>query len=405
MATTYNAKLTVNCIKQHVCLGCDAEYQYHLERNVTGSGGSEEAAAKNAEAAAIKALENDVDQHACPHCGMMQPDMIAEVRKSRFMAGMWLAPIIILVAFFLALPHVMTISTSAMVASAGVVISLLCMVSGIFFNPNSDMSAGKMASADKVQSGDVVMTREGNTTSSVDDFSAPSGSHWTGLVLVAVGLVATVAPLVLPIVSGWEKNDSYPAVVGPGDTTCIYFDREITCLKGMWSGSVRVNVKNAADLGAEAQGFQGTTKHSTWGDTISGKSVSNETKAMWTEITVPDNAELAGKTADLDIEVSARFPLAADGFFDDRTGTFQHNESLTLSSPGSGTTYWQSWIFGQLGAIVLIVVGGFILCSTANGLVAAANTPSILVSENEDDEEYDEDGDDYEEEDEEEFDA
>ena len=164
MATTYNAKLTVNCVKQHVCLGCGAEYQYQLERNVTGSGGSEEAAARNAEAAAIKALENDVDQHACPHCGMMQPDMIAEVRKNRFIAGMWLAPVIILVAFFLALPHVITISTSAMIAAGGAVISLLFLVSGIFFNPNNDMSSAKMASEDKVQSGEIAMTKEGNTT-------------------------------------------------------------------------------------------------------------------------------------------------------------------------------------------------------------------------------------------------
>ena len=99
MGTTYNAKLDVSCIKQHTCLGCGAEFHYRLERNVTGSGGSEAAAAANAEAAAVKALENDVDQHACPHCGLMQPDMIAEIRKGRFVAGMWIAPIFILYLF------------------------------------------------------------------------------------------------------------------------------------------------------------------------------------------------------------------------------------------------------------------------------------------------------------------
>ena len=92
MATTYTANLTISCQKQHTCLGCRAEYFYLMERKIAGTGGTEAAAATNAEAAAIKSIENDVDQHACPHCGMMQPDMIAEVRRNRFLAGMWIPP-------------------------------------------------------------------------------------------------------------------------------------------------------------------------------------------------------------------------------------------------------------------------------------------------------------------------
>ena len=125
MATTYHAKLTVDCIKRHVCVGCTAEYQYSLERQVQGSGGSSDVAQTNAQQAAVKALEGDVDLHACPHCGMMQPDMVAVGRKSKFGAGTWIGPLVIVVALVLRLPDVLTIGTSAMIASGGALISLL----------------------------------------------------------------------------------------------------------------------------------------------------------------------------------------------------------------------------------------------------------------------------------------
>lgn len=384
MGTTYNAKLDVSCIKQHTCLGCSAEYHYRLERNVTGSGGTEAAAAANAEAAAVKALENDVDQHPCPHCGMMQPDMIAEVRKGRFVAGMWIAPIFILVAFFLALPHVLTISTSAMIASAGVALAGLIMVSGVFVNPNKDMASGQMASSEKVQSGEVGMTKEGSTSTSVDDFSAPEGGHWTGVILIGAALLAALAPLVLPVISGWSVNDTYPAVVGPGDETTIYFDQKITSLKSYWRGSVGVTVTNPDEVGGQ-HAFSAKTKSSSWGNTISGKSVSNETKAMYAEVTVPSSDELAGKAVDLQLNANVSYPIAMGNMFDDRSGTFSHTQTLKLSSAGSGTTYWQSWIFGQLAALLLVLVGGFFLIATANKLVATANPPNLLVADDDGD--------------------
>lgn len=381
MATTYNATLNVNCIKQHTCVGCNAEFQYRLERSVTGSGGTQEAAAANAEKAAIKALENDVDQHACPHCGMMQPDMIAASRKSRFVAGLWLAPVIILIAFFIALPHWITISTSALIAAGGVALAGLIMVSGAFYNPNKDMSSGQMESSTKVDSGILTMTKEGNTATSEDYFGALSGGHWTGLTLIGVALIATLSPLVLPGISGWETNDTYPCVVGPGDETTVYFDQKIKSLQGMWNGTVQVKVKNADELGGQ-QIFRGSTKNSNWGNEISGESVSDENNTMYVELSIPDSADLAGKTANLDFTVHVSYPISvgADSF-DNRSGTFNHSESLKLSAPGSGTTYWQSWIYGQLGAVVLMLVGGFIFLGTASGLVKQANTPNILVDD------------------------
>lgn len=402
MATTYTAKLDVSCVKQHKCLGCEAEYEYTLQRNVTGSGGTEAAAAANAEKAALKALEDDVDQHACPYCGLMQPDMISEVRSTRYVAGMWLGPLVLLVAFFLALPQIIAISTSAMIAAGGVALSLLLYLSGIFFNPNRDMGTQQLASSDKVQAGTLKLNQEGKTSTSVDEHGGPGGGHWLGLLLALTALVAVLAPLVLPAVSGWPMNDSYPSVVGPGDTTCIYFDQKIQSLKGYWRGNVLIVVQNEGDFDQLPQ-LRGDTKQSIWGDTISGKSVRNESNAMWAEVTLPDDPALAGKTLELRLEVQATYPLELNGGFDDLTDRFIHQEILQLSGVNSGTLYWQSWIFGQLGSIVLLIAAGSVLCAKARALKAVANPPAIQVAE-EDDTSADADFDDTEESDEEPYD-
>ena len=149
----------------------------------------------------------------------------------------------------------------------------------------------------------------------------------------------------------------------------------------MWYGSTQVSSKSDASLQ-----FRGKTKESTWGNTISGKSVSNENNAMWVEVTMPGSADLKGKTLELDISVNATYPLEMNGGFDDMRDTFNHSESITMSGPGAGGTYWASWIYGQLGAFLLVIVGGIILNGTAKGLVNRANPPGILVADDNEDE-------------------
>lgn len=382
MATTYNAKLDVSCVKQHVCRGCEAEYEYTLERNVSGSGGTQEAAAANAEKAALKALEDDVDQHACPYCGMLQPDMIASVRSTRYIVGMWLGPIVLLVAFFLALPQLVTIATSAMIAVGGVALSLLLFVSGIFFNPNRDMASQQLASSDKIQAGQLKMNREGNTTAAIDDFSTPRSGHWLALGMALTALLAVVVPLVLPVVSDWPTNSSYPSIVGPGDTTCIYFDQEISSLKGYWQGSARVKVENDSDF-EQVPDIRGTTKNSSWGDTISGKSVRNESHAMWVEVEIPGDPTLAGQTVDLELSVNALYPYEMNGGFDELKDLFVHSETLHLAGMGSGTLFWRTWIFGQVAAGLLLLTAGLVLYAQTRRLRETANPPNILVAEEE----------------------
>jgi hypothetical protein len=72
-------------------------------------------------------------------------------------------------------------------------------------------------------------------------------------------------------------------------------------------------VTNGPELGLENLKLQGETKKSEWGDTISGKSVSNSSRTMWATVNLPADAELAGKTLKLTIIVEAIYPHVSLG--------------------------------------------------------------------------------------------
>jgi len=382
MAKTYTAKLKITFQKQHTCVGCQSEFRYQLDRQVTGTGGSKEAAESNLQTAISKSLANDVDQHACPHCGMLQPDMIAAVRSSRALTGAWIGVIVAAVGLFIALPHWVTLSTSAMISAIGMAIVMLVWLSSVFFNPNGNLSRGQSASADKVAAGKLQLIATGNSQDAVDDFSSPSAGQWFTLLLAGTSLALAASPIVLPSIMGWRTNDCYPSVVGPGDQTTIYFNQEIRSLKGYWNGWV--DARATVDGEQKVVPIQAETKSSTWGDTISGKNVSNNTNTMYVKVTMPRDESLVGKTVALDLTVSANFPLAEGREFFEHQERFQHTTKLQLSAAGSGSQYFKAWLTGQICSLVSCVIGGFVLCSSARSMAARAITPKLIMPDDSD---------------------
>ena len=84
--TTYTATLKVNCRKEHTCVGCGDVYSYALDRDVGASSTeSAEAAQKMAKEKAAQIMQKAVDLHPCPTCGLYQPDMVAKLRKKRYL--------------------------------------------------------------------------------------------------------------------------------------------------------------------------------------------------------------------------------------------------------------------------------------------------------------------------------
>lgn len=371
MGKTYTATISVSCVKQHTCVGCGSKFSYVLAREVTGQASTEGEATQKAEKAAVKAIENDADLHACPACGIVQPEMLADVRSGRFWLGALVGVAGTAAALILGLTQVVTIATSAYVCAAGTGVALLFFVWGCRYNPNRHPESNRMASESEVSLGNLSLDEKPDSFLGpvVDEHGGWTAGHAAGLLIVLVAVGIAAAPPLLSALNGWAVNTScYPAVVGPGDTTCFYFDSKIRSVQGMWNGGAIVTVANAAELGLPANRVLATTKESSWGDTISGKSVSNGTKTMWLEAHFPDDPAWSGKELELELLVKAYYPYEFGGGFNNERHEFSHRAHVKLATPGAGTTYHRMWWMGQTGVLLLTILSTAILLATCSSL-------------------------------------
>jgi hypothetical protein len=374
--------MSISCLKQHTCVSCASKFSYVLARKVTGQAATEAGATANAEKAAVKAIENDADFHPCPVCGIVQPDMLADVRSGRFWFGAVAGVIGAAAALILGLTQVVTIATSAYVCAAAAGVVLLIYVWGCLYNPNRNPEANRMASEQQMSLGKLALNEKPDSFAGpvVDEHGGWTAGHMAALVLTFVAVGVAAAPPLLSGLNGWAVNEScHPPVVGPGDTTCFYFDSTIVSVNGMWNGSVNATVSNAPQPGLPA--LRATTKHSSWGNTISGKSVSNSTNKMWAQVHFPEDPQWSGKPLELDLAVSANFPFEYLGGFVEKRGTFSHHAAVTLSTPGAGTIYHRAWWMGQLGVLLLVIVSCAVLLGTCKSLRQRGHPTAVAALE------------------------
>jgi hypothetical protein len=149
----------------------------------------------------------------------------------------------------------------------------------------------------------------------------------------------------------------------------------------MWRGSARATVVNGAELGLAVPVADASTKDSSWGNTITGKSVSNATNKMWANVHFPDDPRWAGKTLNLDLSVQATYPYEAGGGFDNASRKYRHRADVTLSTPGAGKLYQQAWWMGQVGVVLLVVVSAAVLLGACKSLRQRANPTAVAPVE------------------------
>lgn len=369
MATTYKATITIKCWKQHECVGCGGAYRYKFQRSVTGQGGNESAAERAAEQAAMRAMEREVDQRPCPRCGCLQPDMIAQgkSRTHRWLALILLALSAAVVAF--GLISSATLVTYAIAGLILVVMSALALpihAAVALSNPNKNKDANRNRAAKAVDTGLVEEVADEDLDLADGEPRAVGRGVLLLLILGVVGTLFTVAPFALKAVSGWPTVEgTKPEVLSPGDSVTVWFPDRIQAVKGLWSGSPRVTVVN--DGGAGPLNISATASRDNWGNTISGKSVSNSSPNLWAELKVPDNAALAGKTIEVRVDMDLNYPTAIGNTFDNVTGKVTGTKKLTFAAAGASGTYRLSFWLAILGA-VLVAVCGFGLAASAGAL-------------------------------------
>lgn len=392
MGTTYKASFSFSCVKQHECVSCGSFYSYVLSRQVAGEGATQEAASAAAENMAVKAVSNDVDYHPCPNCGTVQPDMIADKRNPRYWFALILGLIGTFVPMFLALGHAISISSAAWLAFAIVAVACLLNGSAAFLNPNKNSESNRQASQQDIEAGTLSLDQQSDVSvMAPESVGHPGLGQLLGVGMSLVAVILTFLPIILVPVCGWTVNQNcYPAVVGPGEKTTVYFNQKIESIKGMWRGNGSAEIINAAELGLEpGASCSVLTKKDSWGMTIEGESVSEKTKTMYGEVRINNSPELIGKMVDLDINLKVNYPYAIGTTeFGVREGKiFSHQTTIRISALGAGARYKKSSTFGLLGAAGLLVVAFFIFILGNKMLRCSANPTRVAMGDEEEEDE------------------
>ncbi len=367
-ATTFKAKATTRAWKQHTCEGCGGIFRYKMSRAVEAQGETEEDAAINAERESVRQVEEGTDIRPCPHCGALQPAMVAASRSTPFLVGL-----IVLVVLFGAIyllgvgPAIVWFSygSAAMAAgavSAAAVIGYWCVA---VRRPSNRPSAAAKLVADRQLE---AVSEPNKASAGLGSNPTPQGTNlWMSVALF--GALLTWSPLIAKVALGWASNaDLKPDVAGPGDAIQLWLDQPIESLSGRHATYPHGTL---TDRSGVTHPMKGIERAGNWGNSINVKSDDrNKEKDVSASLILPDEPALAGQTVTLDVDVGVTYPVMVGGGFDVRNTSATIKRQLTLSSPRSKRSYQITLGVSGFGAI-LVLLAGFVLL----GKVTRLGTP------------------------------
>lgn len=380
MSRRYEASIQFDCWKQHVCVVCSCAFRYRFQRTISGEASTAQAARKEAQRAALEAIQTSVDLHPCPGCTHYQPDMIGSWRALRHGAVLFIATFVFLL---LALPvylefmprHVYTWLAMGVAA----VVALLHWRYARW-DPNRDLDANRAKVGTALRSGEVELLRPGK----MDESKPPpdcgfTAVHWWTFFFLVVGVLVVGAPETLRLVLRWPLNRAWsPVVVGPGEKATFSFPDKLESVKGLWQGDADVKLLNAEELGVRELRFESSDNG--WGGSIRTKmGSSTESWHPWVRVDVPNDPKLAGKELRLDIAVRAKYPSSMGVFFDEKTQSFHTTTALRLATMAdAGDLYRKAWWVGLIGGPLWMVFVGLALRQFQLDLRAKA-LPTLVV--------------------------
>ena len=194
---------------------------------------------------------------------------------------------------------------------------------------------------------------------------------------MALAPVLAVVPEAVRTARAWPVNPAcYPPVVGPGDTTRIYFDQTITSVKGYFRGTSEATVQGNAGRPVPVRS---TTADNDWGSTISVKDGEkrNETRP-WVELTLPADPAWGSRTVDCAAKLSLEYPVigSSDTSFATYAATLSEHFPVRLGPPRSGAAYNSLWWTASAAAAAVLALGGLALVVAARRL----QTPGTVTA-------------------------
>jgi hypothetical protein len=370
---SYQASGTIRCWKKYDCLGCGAVYRHRFSRSVSGAGGTAQAAEANAQRAGMNALRNQVDSCPCPECGRVQPRMVGHSKLGAHTAVIIVLAIAMVVLVILGATDVLNRDASAFAmagtAALGALTHFLCAAS----NPNANPEANKRRAAAKVASGTVEVLRSGDPSAGEPPPPLVTRAHMAYFVLALLAAVVALVPVAVRLVNGWTLADTDPPVLGPGDRFRVSFPDDITCVKGLWSGSPRVTFEDGV------QGATVTSNNDTWGASIAAKrSETDMHPKLWADITFPNDERLSNRELRGRVDMTVRYPQASgDRGLSNREASLSRAFTVRLSTPYAWRTFRRAWWGGLVGCFVVAALAGWGFARLASGM--KWNSPPDLV--------------------------
>ncbi|HTW95045.1 MAG TPA: hypothetical protein VMD30_09645 [Tepidisphaeraceae bacterium] len=382
MGTTYTSTFNIKCRKEHTCVSCGTVYSYDFARKIVGRGRTAKGAQKKAQKLAESALQSQVDLHPCPACGIYQPDMIGQQRVRWHRQTFIMALLVFVLIVVLRVADVLQANVAEWLLVAAGTLAALQMVGKELKNFNANTEKNRGVAADRVAAGK--LQHPSGQTAEADPqwirIEKSLGQRSAGLILL-IALLSLAAAELLRMVHGWPINAAaYPPVVGPGDTTCFYMQEQIDSVNGYWRGDPKAMLTVAGGGGAPVSA-DCTTNQNDWGDTISVDSdAKHNHPTPWIEMTIPNDASLAGKVIDCDISLDVQYPqLTGDSSFQTEDQTMREHQTLSLASVGAGALYTQVWWGGGIAGMVLILLAARVLTRSARHLQTRAHPTKILT--------------------------
>jgi hypothetical protein len=374
MVMIYTATLNVKACKQHACLGCGGVYRYHFQRKKEAMALSREAAGRKAQRAVAHALEYEVDQQPCPHCGLYQPDMVGSWR-SKWHFGLFacsLAALLVVVLFGLS-----RLEVSLWLGSGVAGLFWLVHLAVDLRNPNRNLAANQWKAERRVSTGAILVGSKGRLATAGTN---PAGSGWSvqhsvAHLMLFLAILAFPAGAYLREAKGWSFDHNWnPTVLGPGDQAIFSFPDTIPCVNALWAGKKpTAQILNAEELGVQPN-LNVVAKSDRWSSKTPVKR--NEANSMvhpWVTVDLPADEKFAGKRLDIQLDLDVVYPKMIGDHFENRERHFTQRSSIKLvTAAHAGSQYTFAFWGGLLGASAVSLLGALWIDRLARSLCKRA---------------------------------
>lgn len=358
------------------CAGCGGTFHYRLRKfrtkKVCLAGPYPSAAAAGVEAPRADAVET----HPCPHCGLIQPQMLAALQRVWFFVSLGVVALGIAAALFALSWEAVSQPLAAYVALASAAGAYLLARKAAAQQPNDDMAANLVLAQKEIAEGVLFPVDPGASTAAPSPAvrrPRPAG-YDRGLWICLAAVVFAAAPVVVPIVMGWRVNPvGYPAVVGPGEKVSIPVPNSASSATAILKTSASAEAWNADEmklprgvlLKAEPYGASLPRFTSSLFQLVAATFLSNRLPSGATVI-LPADPALAGESLEIEASVRTHWEI---GFVPNtlpHDSTDQATAIVRLSAAGAGANYVVVLYGGLIGAL-LMGAGGCGLLAAAAG--------------------------------------